>query len=171
MEILAVSDTHGDAAILQTLLARHPNLDGYFYAGDSELTATNPLFETYRAVAGNMDFDPEFPMTVTETIDGETVFMAHGHRYGVNFGLDDLVAAGQDAHANIILFGHTHQLGVEMHAGILVLNPGSISQPRGEFAHLGGTYALITATPTAFDISYRTRDGENAGLDRHFDRK
>jgi len=170
MQILAVSDTHGDAAILQRLLDRHPNLDGYFYAGDSELAANNPLFATYHAVAGNMDFDPDFPLTVTETIDGVTVFMTHGHRYGVNFGLGDLVAAGQDAHANIILFGHTHQLGVEMHDGMLVLNPGSISQPRGAFAHLGGTYALITATPTAFDVSYRTRDGQTADLDRHFDR-
>jgi len=170
MKILAVSDTHGDREILAKLLERHPNLDGYFYAGDSELPASDVLFTTYHAVAGNMDFDSGFPLTVTEVVAGETVFMTHGHRYNVNFGLDNLIEAGQQVEANIILFGHTHQLGVEMHAGMLVLNPGSISQPRGEFAHLGGTYAMIEATPQMFSVQYFTRDGKNAGLDRQFDR-
>lgn len=61
MKILAVSDTHGDRAILETILKQQPDLDGYFYAGDSELPADDSLFQTYHAVEGNMDFDPNFP--------------------------------------------------------------------------------------------------------------
>ncbi len=55
MKILAVSDTHGDRDILAAILKQQPNLDGYFYAGDSELPANDPLFKIYRAVAGNID--------------------------------------------------------------------------------------------------------------------
>lgn len=169
MKILAVSDTHGDRDILAAILKQQPNLDGYFYAGDSELPANDPLFKTYRAVAGNMGFDPDFPMTVTATIDNTTIFMTHGHRFGVNFGLDKLVAAGEAAHARLVIFGHTHQLGVEEHAGMIVLNPGSISQPRGQFANLGGTYATVTFTSDQIHVDFLKRDGSIvAPLSRDF---
>lgn len=163
MQIIAVSDTHGDAKILADILQRHPNLAGYFYAGDSELAAADPLFQTYQAVTGNMDFDPAFPETVTARVGSgaaaATVFMAHGHRYGVNFTMNDIALAGQAAGADLVIFGHTHELGVEQHAGMVLLNPGSISQPRGEFTQLGGTYAVVTIDATSITVEYRQRDG------------
>ncbi|MDE3281818.1 metallophosphoesterase [Lacticaseibacillus parahuelsenbergensis] len=159
MKILAVSDTHGDREILATILKQQPDLDGYFYAGDSELPADDSLFQTYHAVEGNMDFDPNFPMSVTTTIKGITIFMTHGHRFGVNFGLDKLMAAGEAAHAQLVIFGHTHQLGVEERAGMVILNPGSISQPRGQFANLGGTYATVSWTDDKVHVDFLKRDG------------
>ncbi|MCI1987046.1 MAG: metallophosphoesterase [Lactobacillus sp.] len=160
MKLVVVSDAHGDAAILQTILTQQPDADGYFYCGDSELAASDPLFKTYRAVSGNMDIDPDFPLTVTASLSGVRVWMTHGHRFNVNFTLAPLLAAGKDAQADIILFGHTHQLGVEQVEAQLVLNPGSISQPRGRYAGLGGTYAVITVTPTQFTVQYLTRAGQ-----------
>ncbi len=160
MYLVAVSDTHGDADILKQIAARHRDAAAFFYAGDSELAASDPLFQTYTAVMGNMDFDRDFPLTVTEQLPGLKVFMTHGHRYGVNFTLDELLAAGRAEDADLILFGHTHQLGVEKHGNTVVLNPGSISQPRGEFASLGGTYATVAWTATSLAVTYRTRDGQ-----------
>lgn len=58
-----------------------------------------------------------------------------------------------------MIFGHTHQLGVEEHAGMIVLNPGSISQPRGQFANLGGTYAIVTFTSDQIHVDFLKRDG------------
>lgn len=172
MKILAVSDTHGDREILTALLKQQPHLDGYFYAGDSELAADDGLFQQYEAVEGNMDYDPNFPMQITTTIQGVTVFMAHGHRFGVNFGLDKLIAAGEGVHADLIIFGHTHQLGVEGHAGIVILNPGSISQPRGQFANLGGTYATVEFTADNVHVDFLKRDGAIVPeLSRDFSRK
>ncbi|WP_461225008.1 metallophosphoesterase family protein [Lacticaseibacillus suihuaensis] len=172
MKLVVVSDTHGDRAILETILRQQPGAAGYFYAGDSELTAADPLFDTFRAVAGNMDFDPDFPLTVTATIQGLTVFETHGHRFGVNFGLGQLIEAAQAAKAQVALFGHTHQLGCEVHDGILLVNPGSISQPRGQFASLRGTYAVIDVTEAAFTVTYYLRDGQPApGLQRRFTRQ
>lgn len=160
MKLVVVSDTHGDAEILKTILKQQPDADGYFYCGDSELTANDPLFDTYQAVAGNMDDDPDFPLTVSQDFSGVRVWMTHGHRFNVNFTLAPLLAAGQAQQAQIILFGHTHQLGVFMEEQMLVLNPGSISQPRGQYARLGGTYAVITWDPTQYHVQYVTRDGQ-----------
>ncbi|WP_125705368.1 YfcE family phosphodiesterase [Lacticaseibacillus daqingensis] len=171
VKIVAVSDAHGDRGILLKILKQQPDAEAYFYAGDSELAADAPVFQTYRAVAGNMDYDPAFPLTLTATVAGVTIFMTHGHRFGVNYGLDQLIEAGEQAGANLVLFGHTHALGVAQHNGMVILNPGSISQPRGQFARLGGTYAVIDVTSAAVTCTYYQRDGQPApGLRRTFTR-
>ncbi|WP_461214176.1 YfcE family phosphodiesterase [Lacticaseibacillus sp. GG6-2] len=171
MYLVAVSDTHGDAEILKAIAERHQDAAAFFYAGDSELTADDPLFQIYQPVAGNMDFDPAFPLTVTRELPGLKVFMTHGHRYNVNFSLDHLLAAGEEAQADLVIFGHTHQLGVEKHTNTVLLNPGSISQPRGEFAHLRGTYATVVWDAETIKVSYRTRDGQVVKtLEREFQR-
>lgn len=170
MRLLVVSDTHGDDLILQELLVMYPNLAGYFYCGDSELSETNPLFKTYRAVVGNMDWDQNFPLTLTTTIEGTRIFMTHGHRFGVNFGLDDLVTAGQQAGAKLVFYGHTHVALAQQHQGMVVVNPGSISQPRGALRTTGGTYALIDVTPDAVTVQYGSRHGLLPELTQTFKR-
>lgn len=168
MELVIVSDTHGDRAILESIQQQHPHADAYLYAGDSELAASDSIFETYQAVQGNMDFDA-FPMTRTIEVAGITVFMTHGHRFGVNFDLTQLIAAGQEVGAQLIVFGHTHQLGVERHDNMVVLNPGSISQPRGQFADIGGTYAVVTGDRHALNVQYLNRQSQvQPGLSRTF---
>ncbi|WP_127849515.1 YfcE family phosphodiesterase [Lacticaseibacillus hulanensis] len=159
MRILAVSDTHGDDLILQELLVQYPDMDGYFYAGDSELRYDNPLFKTYAAVRGNMDFDDNFPDTVTKTIAGTTIFMTHGHLYGVGFGMEKLVAAASAVNARVAIYGHTHVAKAEQHSGVVCINPGSISQPRGELRNLGGTYALIEVQGSQVTVQYASRKG------------
>lgn len=168
MRILAVSDTHGDDLILQELLVQYPDLDGYFYAGDSELQASNPLFDTYHAVLGNMDFDRDFPKTCTETIQGTTIFMTHGHLYGVGFGRNELAEAARAVGARIAIYGHTHVAMAEQHAGVVCINPGSISQPRGELRGLGGTYALIDVDGKAVTVQFASRKGIVPELTQHF---
>ncbi|WP_054750870.1 YfcE family phosphodiesterase [Lacticaseibacillus thailandensis] len=157
MKILVASDTHGDDLILQELLTEYPHMDGYFYCGDSELRASNPLFQQWQAVQGNMDYDPDFPLTLTAHVAGHTIFMAHGHKYAVGWRRDELVAAGQAVGADVILYGHTHVALAEVHQGILVVNPGSISQPRGELASLGGMYAVVTVDDDGRRVEYGTR--------------
>ncbi|WP_462399453.1 metallophosphoesterase family protein [Lacticaseibacillus pantheris] len=157
MKILVASDTHGDALVLQELLTEYPHMDGYFYCGDSELRASDPLFATWHAVQGNMDFDPDFPLTLTVTVGTHTVFMAHGHKYAVGWRRDELVAAGVAVGADIILYGHTHVALAEVHQDVLVVNPGSISQPRGDLAPLGGMYAVVTVDDDGRRVEYGTR--------------
>lgn len=170
MKFLAVSDTHGDRQILVDILHQQPAMAAYFYAGDSELPASDDVFDSYQPVRGNMDFDNGFPLTLTRQLGATTVWLTHGHRYGANMGVDQLLAAGQTAGADIIIYGHTHQLFVAKRAGVLIVNPGSISQPRGEFANIGGTYAVITIVDQRQTVDFFDRRGrQQTGLTRQFD--
>lgn len=168
MKILAVSDTHGNSLILKELLLQYPDLDGYFYAGDSELRATDPLFKTYAAVVGNMDFDTDFPATVTQKIGDQTIFMTHGHLFSVGFSLDRLAQTAKDAGARVAIYGHTHVAKAEQHNGVICVNPGSISQPRGDLRELGGTYALITIEQAQVKVEFASRRGIVPELTRIF---
>ena len=158
MKCLVVSDSHGDRDILVSLLAAYQGkVDAFFHCGDSELQVDDDVFKQMYTVQGNMDFDDRLPEVVSTTVDGVSVYMTHGHLVGVNFGLDQLMAAANQQHAQLAFFGHTHQLGVERHNGLLVLNPGSISQPRGEFSRLGGTYAIVETTGQDVTVQYYNR--------------
>ena len=161
MRLVVVSDSHGDRAILEQLQAHYQGQTVTFlHCGDSELQATDPLFKQMLVVQGNMDWPDQFPEQVTPQINELSVFMTHGHRYGVNFDLTQLLLAGQAAAANLILYGHTHQLACESHQDVLLLNPGSIAQPRGQFQSLGGTYAVIDVTDTHYQVQYYNRQFE-----------
>ncbi|AVK63317.1 YfcE family phosphodiesterase [Lactobacillus sp. CBA3606] len=158
MKCLVVSDSHGDRDILVQLLAAYQDkVDAFFHCGDSELAADDAVFDQMHVVQGNMDFDNQYPTAVTTTVAGVKVYMTHGHLVGVNLSLDHLIAAAQAANAQLAFLGHTHQLGVERHAGLLVLNPGSISYPRGEFTQLGGTYAIVDVQAAAIEVQYYDR--------------
>ncbi|MFD1421369.1 metallophosphoesterase [Lactiplantibacillus songbeiensis] len=171
MKCLVVSDSHGDRDILVRLLkAYQGKVDAFFHCGDSELQHDDPVFNEMAVVQGNMDFDDQLPDAVTKTVAGVTVYMTHGHLVGVNLSLDHLLANAQQQHAQLAFFGHTHQLGVERHAGTLLLNPGSISYPRGEFTRIGGTYAIVDTDGQTFDVQYYDRSmAPVPELSFHFD--
>ena len=159
MKCLVVSDSHGDRDILVQLLESYTGqVDAFFHCGDSELASDDAVFDDMYVVQGNMDYDRDLPESVSVKVEDTPVYMTHGHLVGVNFGLEHLVAAGEQHHAQCVFFGHTHQLGVERHAGMLVLNPGSISQPRGEFMRLGGTYAIVETSADGIDVQYYNRE-------------
>ena len=97
-------------------------------------------------VRGNCDTEVDqmvlpFPIlaeTALLFVDGRTWFAAHGHRAGANPTAKDLpkLPAG-----SVMLTGHTHIPVLETNEnGILLLNPGSVSIPKGGFAPSYATY-------------------------------
>ncbi len=161
MKMLVVSDSHGDRDILVKLKQQFSSqVDALFHCGDSELPADDVLWSTYHVVGFNMDFDANYPQVQTVTVAGQRIFLTHGHRYQIKRDLTALALAAREAKANFAFFGHSHELGVVQTSGIVFLNPGSISQPRGEYAHLGGTFALVTVTDSQTKIEFCTRDGQ-----------
>ena len=97
-------------------------------------------------VRGNCDTEVDqmvlpFPIlaeTALLFVDGRTWFAAHGHRAGANPTAKDLpkLPAG-----SVVLTGHTHIPVLETNEnGILLLNPGSTSIPKGGFAPSYATY-------------------------------
>lgn len=158
MKILAVSDNHGDRQILQTIFAAYGDqVDAIFHCGDSEMTLDDPLFKGVQVVKGNNDFGTDFPNELQQVIGGTKILMTHGHLYDVSMSLTRLDLKAREVGASVILFGHTHQLAAEMSQGRLYVNPGSISLPRGEFASIGGTFAIVEVQPAQMAVDFYDR--------------
>lgn len=160
MKIVVVSDSHGDRAIIQELVNKYAGqVDAIFHCGDSELLADDPLVSQLRIVQGNMDF-AEFPDHLVQEISGKRILLTHGHHQNVNGGLLNLELYARSLSADIVLFGHTHQLGAVFDDQMLFVNPGSIAYPRGQYAGLGGTYAIISMDQRNYTVQYYNRQFE-----------
>ncbi|MBR6400508.1 MAG: metallophosphoesterase [Firmicutes bacterium] len=136
MRILVLSDTH--RSLNKTVRLLHDiadDIDMVIHLGDNTEDAAfikNNYQLPVLNVAGNCDFDASVPDDRLEQIGGKTVFMTHGHRYGVKYGsADDLVYRALELGADICLFGHTHTPFLQVIRGIVVMNPGSLPLPRG----------------------------------------
>lgn len=142
--ILIVSDTHGRLRNFQEMLRRAGTPDRLIHLGDSEgqhrkieELANCPV----DIVRGNCDYSQELPREKEILIGDYRVFLTHGHRYQANFGTETLVDAGLSRKADIVMFGHTHVPLLQQRRGIMLVNPGSLSQPRQDgFAY---TYILM----------------------------
>ncbi len=164
MKLMIASDIHGCAPACRKLLDifESSNADRLILLGDLLYHGPrNDLPEGYDpkaviamlsehadrlfCVRGNCDTEVDqmvlpFPImaeTALLFVDGRTWFAAHGHRKGANPIMDDLpkLPAG-----SVVLTGHTHIPTLEKTPdGLLLLNPGSTSIPKGGYAP---SYAL-----------------------------
>ncbi len=168
LKYLVVSDSHGDRDILVDLINYYESqVDGLFHCGDSELEQDDPVWRKMLTVKGNCDYSPGFKTVQVVKKEGDTIYMTHGHLFNVRFGLTQLAKAAKEQKANIALFGHTHELGVKWQDGILFLNPGSISQPRGQYQEK--TYAIIESTDKEYFVKFYDRSKKKVpGLDFTF---
>jgi putative phosphoesterase len=156
MKLVVVSDSHGDRDILIELIKTYKgNVDALVHCGDSELAESDSVWQDMLSVKGNMDFDQAYPTVRTEEVNQEKIMWVHGHLHDVKISLRTLLLAAKEAQAKFAFFGHTHELGVEMIEGILVLNPGSILLPRG--AYNFKTYAIVETDQDTIQVKYYNR--------------
>ena len=164
MKLMIASDIHGCAPACRRLLDIFENSDverlillgDLLYHGPRndlpagyDPKAVIAMLSEYAdrlfCVRGNCDTEVDqmvlpFPIlaeTALLFVDGRTWFAAHGHRAGANPTAGDLprLPAG-----SVILTGHTHIPTLDTTPdGILLVNPGSTSIPKGGFAP---SYAL-----------------------------
>jgi putative phosphoesterase len=137
-ELLVVSDTHGDVESLRRVLtwAKARSIRTLAFLGDglSDLTRAfdrASFFPNCFAVRGNGDYDASVPFHRTLEVAGRRFLMTHGHLSAVQDTLDSLVFSARAANAEAALFGHTHVPCRAEIRGVLALNPGSLSRPRG----------------------------------------
>lgn len=133
MKILVFSDTHGMTASAVEAVRNHPDADEIIHLGDNirdayEIQKLTGIAVT--CVKGNCDFSSD-PEKLVITREGCRIFLTHGHKYSVGYSLLRLCLAAEEAGAHAAFFGHTHVPVLEYENGILLLNPGSISNPRG----------------------------------------
>ncbi len=97
----------------------------------------------FKAVKGNNDYGLSYPNELVINAGQEQLYITHGHLQRVNFSLTLQMLTGQEKGASIVCYGHTHQLGAVYDHQMLIINPGSISFPRGEYAKLGERLQLL----------------------------
>ena len=59
------------------------------------------------AVKGNCDFDNVEDELIFD-IEDKVIFLCHGDKYNVKYGLDEIEAKAKSIDADIVIFGHTH---------------------------------------------------------------
>lgn len=132
-KIIVISDTHKDTDAIKRIKPLLNECDYVIHLGDY-ITDTTFLKEEYAEklinVKGNCDVMSREADEIVLNIEDVNIFITHGHKYRVKTTLQNL---GMEALANsctVALFGHTHLAGIWDFAGVKLINPGSLSQPR-----------------------------------------
>ena len=133
------SDSHGDLNSLSRLLYSMGSLDAVLFLGDvardSDWLSAQlehwPAPPEFYAVRGNNDLASGLPDELVVKIGGKRIFMTHGHLYHVRSGTEELVDRALECHAEVALYGHTHEAYVAAERGVLVINPGAAGNPWG----------------------------------------
>lgn len=124
------SDSHGDQKALFQLLENMGMIDAACFLGDIARDAdflrdamrVMPHQPPLYAVRGNNDFVTSLPENLLIELGGTRIWMEHGHRCAGGLAL---AYRAMENHAEIALFGHTHEPFCQYVNGILLLNPGS----------------------------------------------
>ncbi len=133
MKVLIVSDTHRHNENFVKAVERTAPIDLVVHCGDiegSELFISQAAGCPVQMVAGNNDFFSELPGELTFKIRDLQVWVTHGHHYYVSMGTEFIIEEARARGVDVVMYGHTHRPSIEYSAGIVALNPGSLSYPR-----------------------------------------
>lgn len=182
MKILIVSDSHGNNCPLRTAIMKEKP-DMLIHLGDAEYSpseiaswAGSPKTPCI-VVKGNCDIYSRDTSALRNDavfdLKGHRIYCTHGHMQRVNYGLLILSLTAQELGCDICLFGHTHvpydsfgdavseygryyDTGSDNLSGPRILNPGSISVPRGGSKR--GYMIMDMEDDGRYDVTYRTID-------------
>ena len=145
MKVLVISDTHGNANCAFRAHSLSEPVDVIIHLGDGAADADllrEALDVPVINVAGNCDLGSAAPREQVWECEGKRILLTHGDLYQVKRGLAGLLQRAEEIGADAVLFGHTHQGVLENHAGLLLVNPGTLS-------HAGHhrSYAVLTISP------------------------
>lgn len=133
MRIAVVSDTHRNLNAINKVINKIKNADVLIHLGDNvdDVEKLKKGFEgEVYSVKGNCDFSSKTPVSICAIVQGKKIFITHGHKYNVKFGLNSIIYKGMEEEADIVLYGHTHIADMRNEEGIWFINPGSAGNPR-----------------------------------------
>lgn len=126
--IIAASDTHGQSEYLKLLRDVYPRADAFIFCGDLE---DDPgRIKGWAMVKGNNDWYSTAPDARVIQIGDVKVFVTHSHLFGYYNREQKLAARAKENGCRLALYGHTHRGSIEEIDGVMLVNPGSMSQPR-----------------------------------------
>lgn len=99
------------------------------------------------------------------TVNEQNIMIVHGHNQSVYFGYDRLGMEMQLQNCRTAVHGHTH-VPCDVHIGdYKIVNPGSISRPRGG---MPSTFAILTVEKTFVDAAF-IRIKDSMGTDQSYE--
>ena len=126
---------------------------------DSESRISLPVPAIF--IQGNCDrygdYKKELKQVSVFELNGHKFFCSHGHIQGVNMGLTNLMYTALENDCDIAMYGHTHvpfdeSFGEEEENRVRILNPGSISLPRGGRRK---SYMVMTFFEEGFEVELK----------------
>jgi len=140
MKLVVFSDVHGEEGIISHILDANKDADYVLSLGDTEVSQDFLVHNDIVMIKGNSRHDPGFVSERELVIEGIRIFMIHGHKHGVNHGLEKLAKFAINEEYDVVLYGHTHIADHQKIGGIQFLNPGSCARPRNT---LPPTYMIL----------------------------
>ncbi|WBW98827.1 metallophosphoesterase family protein [Oceanirhabdus sp. W0125-5] len=140
MKIAVLSDTHGNRTMMKCAVEKILHCDVVIHLGDNDRDVEylkKYINVPFYVVKGNCDFGSKEPSELFQHIGGKKVLMTHGHKYNVKYSLMSLMYRGLENEVDIILFGHTHVPVKVYNQNVLIMNPGSVGNPRMGPATIG----------------------------------
>lgn len=144
MKVLVMSDTHGNTNAAFVAHTCSEPVDAVIHLGDGSADADllcEALDVPVISVAGNCDPGSRAPREFVWECHGKRLLLTHGDAYRVKSGLASLCQRAQEVGVDAVLFGHTHQGLAEEYSGMLLVNPGALSN-----AGSHRSYAVLTIT-------------------------
>lgn len=130
MRVLVLSDSHGRESGLIQAIEEQPSARNILFLGDGlrDIQYVSTLYpdRSFVCVRGNNDFSATDPNECLIELGGKRIFMAHGHTYGVKASNYHFLSAARSNHADIAVYGHTHEPVTGYEEGIYLMNPGSV---------------------------------------------
>ena len=157
MRIGVFSDTHGDISAAKRFFHSIAPLDYLFHLGDNAADGDKlaKLFACpVYAVRGNCDYRSDAPLERQVDLGGKRFLLLHGHQY---YAMSSLLYRAEEVHADMVLYGHTHMPDLSADGPRLLLNPGSLSRPRG-----GSVESCALILLEGNDLNVRFINADNA---------
>jgi hypothetical protein len=143
MTLLVFSDSHKEVSVMVGAAERE-SPDMLLHLGDhaDDGLALGARFPDIplRIVRGNCDYNREVGELETLELCGKKIILTHGHLFGVKNGLDRIASLGENANADLVLFGHTHRAYISKSGGMTLFNPGAVC---GRGWDKGKTYGIV----------------------------
>lgn len=129
MKILVFSDSHRSLSGMYSAIDRHQPQQVIHLGdmiSDAEEVAKHYPRLPFCTVPGNCDgWFTTVPLKKQITLEGKSILLSHGHRWGVKSGYDAAIADARAVGADVLLFGHTHiPLCRQLEDGLWMMNPG-----------------------------------------------
>ncbi len=150
MRFFVIADTHGDIGAAAEVYETLSDIDRILHLGDYARDGwllESRLRVPVTAVKGNMDgsySNDDYQIINTEF---GKIYLTHGHMEAAKYGPENLLYKASSLGCKAAMYGHTHVPAYKDLGGMYLLNPGSLTHPRG---NRQGSYAVVTTAPDSF---------------------